>query len=403
MSGHRALTEHMSRIRPRGCIRSFRRLPVDSAPRARSAPTSTRCPRRTSRPPGARSNRRAGWTWHARVQRAPSTRGGARPARRRREHDGSVDALTRRRNGPRVDSQTWAKFGATTTYPAFTCARGSARMKLWKYWRNPVGEINQRKTAPAATAYAIDLYRAPPSVAWDNWAPDIVERQFFAALDTAASSLVRRLCVPEGLSSFTLKDKQTWAMFMSSLTVRGDALLAKHDLRAEAMAHELVADLKQRFSENVSNGGQPSRALEKFDHVAAAKTEVRTTLVRAIRDGKTISHLTALTWAVVRIDEEFELITGDSPIVVNLGRDEQPTSLLTLSLSPHHLFVMYPSNDSFEGDGFLDLCLCHNLKLVEGSGKFLYSFSPIPEKAKVGHWNLHFRRAIDLHFSVKRP
>jgi hypothetical protein len=135
-----------------------------------------------------------------------------------------------------------------------------------------------------------------------------------------------------------------------------------------------------------------------LDVVASARNTVRQHMMREISDLDVIRHFLAQRWTVLRVGEPVRLITSDSPLVVNGGLSKQPIEMLSISLAPDCLFVMHPPAWKLEGEFLAALISGHNLNLIEGDGRAIYSMGRIEDGPIV-----KTRVALEKFFSVSQP
>lgn len=224
--------------------------------------------------------------------------------------------------------------------------------------------LHEKPFVPKATGFENDLYTLV------NWAPssrtarpDTIEKEFFGPIDHHGAQVVERLdqVAPSELSS---EERTQWALFVNSLLERHPQRVFVGDRKAEQSARALREELRERWGPPSS--GRPD-VLELLDVEALARNLHREHIVRTIRDEKTLEYIGGLRFAklVVEPNPVLSFVTGDNPVLLNLGQPG-PIYFFTLALSPNMLLFGQNEKEPFpEPEMLMNLCHFHNLLLFK--------------------------------------
>ncbi|CAN96462.1 Hypothetical protein sce6295 [Sorangium cellulosum So ce56] len=274
--------------------------------------------------------------------------------------------------------------------------------KLWCYKRERSGKLSETQVAPRATAFQEHLYSVRDTAPFlPERTPDVIEGQFFSPLDNAASQVFQKILSGRGLP-LPETEKTTWALFLNSLLERDPRTLATRDEVAPAVAEKVLAELRARCR-SAESRARLDDMIGRVDYMAMARNSVREHMVREIRDGDVIEYFKKKSWTIVDVSAEtLELITSDSPAVINCGHSKSPVHMLTLALNPSKLFLMQPAAETIDEETLKAIVVCHNLSLLESDGQFLYSRSRLEDgpiiKLRTAA-ELYFGRSTETHHS----
>ena len=208
--------------------------------------------------------------------------------------------------------------------------------RIERYVAKQDGQVRSKRLAPAAVGWSKDLYRIPGES--DDWAAQRIEIDFFGPLDSAAASVMQRMC-ETGAPPRTSEERSTWASFLLAFMHRTpehlSATLAKLvELNAEAMP-----EAEQRYAE--LRGPQDPPTFAEWE-AQRAKHAIERSMFRTVMDlisnPSAGPYLINLTWAVIDVSSAGrQLMAGDNPIILVPLR--RPDGHLGIPVGPHHLFV----------------------------------------------------------------
>lgn len=201
----------------------------------------------------------------------------------------------------------------------------------------PFKEIVPRRTHPAGTGYAIDLYSMqgfPPEMAQQ------IEEKFFGVTDSLAADALKRLETNGPGGPWKSEMRSAWSRFLISLMLRmpPDMMALRTRWKNVIMATDpeeeaeyakiaKVGDHPATFSEYMAQ--VPLETIEKY------LFEVFVPLMDNERIGEAINRM---VWSVVRTDAAtHELLTSDRPIVRTGLRHE--FAHIILRMGPRILFI----------------------------------------------------------------
>lgn len=192
-------------------------------------------------------------------------------------------------------------------------------------------EVKARRIHPSGTGYVNWLYASEFSGAgaWD------MERDFFSPVDSRAADAMRSLISGATLSD---PDRQAWATFVVSLMCRmpEDVPIIKE------MRKRIVLMFAPAFR-RVFDSSRPAEETRTFEQLTSEVMETvpdkaLITLKKIITNEKLIEMLCDMTWTVVSLSGDHELLTSDRPVTYThaLNGDH---SHIVLPVGPRHLFI----------------------------------------------------------------
>jgi len=244
--------------------------------------------------------------------------------------------------------------------------------KVWCYKRERSGRLSEKRVVPKGTGFQDHLYsmrRVTPFLR--EPATDVIERDFLSPLDNASAYVLQKLLRGHE-QSLSAEERAFWALFLNSLLERNPRTLRARDEIAPGVAEEVLAEVRAKC-DSVESSARLDALIRRLDYVGMARNAIREHMVHEIRDERVLNHFLSRSWRVVTLGPETELITSDSPLVLNCGRSKAPIDMLALSLSPNKLFLSYPPTWDVDDELLKRIVFIHNLLLVRGEGEFLYS------------------------------
>jgi hypothetical protein len=245
--------------------------------------------------------------------------------------------------------------------------------QVWRTLLGPDGQVREDPFTPKATGYEPHLYTITAQVAHDRVpAPDRIETQFFSPIDNAAAVALHELKTkaPSALSD---GQREGWAIFVNSLLERIPSRLRERGELARGAAREHL----DNFLQGRSDKEWWTRVLVDLNVDALADNTVRLAMVKEIADKNVIDYFKTMTWikASIANGAAIPFITGDSPVVINVGTNG-PIHVISIALSPRNLLVMY--GGKLPGETLRQIVLTHNL-LVIAQSRYLFSNGPLSD------------------------
>jgi uncharacterized protein DUF4238 len=243
--------------------------------------------------------------------------------------------------------------------------------KLWEYRRGRPA----RRAGPRETACEIDLYRAAGIFSFDPWTRSI-ETEFFQKIDNDGARVLQKLVSTAEVAELTREERGSWALFLNALHERSAHRIAA----GTAAALKLGEELKNEMLAAQRDPESRKRFQDAFDvmsnnRVLAARLHLES-MVKSIEDPETMSFMLNLTWRVLSVAPGFELLTSDKPLLVNFGTGGEP-QVITLAISPRHLFVLMPESDSVDGKVLEKIIRAHCATLRSNSPDSFYSLNAL--------------------------
>jgi hypothetical protein len=263
---------------------------------------------------------------------------------------------------------------------------------IWRYKREPSGELSAKRVSPKATGYEQDLYSIKDTGPYlPDRASDVIETSFLRDVDNGAAVVLPALA-RSGPDALSESDKMAWALFLNSLLERDPRTLKKRELVVPGIVDQLANQLITRCDSD--EGRERWKAvLGETDLLAFGGNTLRRQMVSEIRDGRVLDYFVSQSWRVVKVEGDVGFVTADAPLVVNGGGDTSPIQTLALALNPKALFFMHAPEWQLDDELIGMLVLLHNLALIEGDARYLYSQRRI-EDGEV----LRLRRAVETCF-----
>jgi hypothetical protein len=233
---------------------------------------------------------------------------------------------------------------------------------LWVYFRQYGGKLRPRRRHAGSIGYSDHLYTLDPDyLIHRTERTDALERRFYQPLDNQAS-LVHQKLVAGGLNTLSGNDRRVWAMFVNSLLERSPGRFAELERLASGIPRRLHPDFEASMRSAVGD-----QHLNVF-----IKNLVRTSAVQAIADPNAVAYFCNMDWTVVSIPPGADhFLTGDRPVVVNVGKEASPILSIALALDPKALLVMCVKDESLD-DEFFRICgVVHNALIADQTTKYL--------------------------------
>jgi len=271
--------------------------------------------------------------------------------------------------------------------------------KIWQYKREPCGHVSERHVSPKATGFEENLYAVREVATFlPERDPVGIESTFLASIDDAAAPVHRKL-LEKPCPTLSDAERTAWATFLNSMLERDLRVIREREELAPKFTESVTSKLRSR-ARTMEDLARLDDTLQSLDCEAISLNSVREHMVREIRDPKTLDILQRRGWRLVRLGQGPDLVTSDAPLSINAGTDSRPIELLACALSPSCLFVMYPSHWPADQE-FKDLCqslvLIHNLTMIDGPGRFLYSRDRILDDD-----GGRLRAAVERRFGARR-
>lgn len=238
--------------------------------------------------------------------------------------------------------------------------------KIWCYRRNQVNGITFRPLSARSVCYEPYLYSLKPETTWAVLNPpsDLIEKDFFASFVDNPAAIAHEKLITSGIGSLSGKDKQAWALFLSSLISRNPKCIheAEQDFSLEKIKQQFVAELGE------------SEFLDQIDLSAMYGNSLRRAMVKRISDKFFVNYIVDMCWATVDIPINGEhLLTSDVPLLINGGEDSDPILIMSIALSPQRLLIIHTGAEEFDEDFIRTFTVVHNKAIIDNAGQFLIS------------------------------
>jgi hypothetical protein len=216
---------------------------------------------------------------------------------------------------------------------------GAADGRLVRFYR-PYQKVVPSRVTPEHTGFEPRLYTLEGTAD-----PQIVETGFFSPVDNAAALVLERLVVPRPglvlLRELDNKQRRDWTRFLMSLVSRSPQSL-----------EEFKVMLNKSIRENIESGHNDKYLANKRDDDPGSVYEYalqqtpelenvyKAFLPELIANEPIGQLIINMMWAVYDVSKApYTLLTSDRPCMTHHGGLGHSTCLLTLPLSPTHLFV----------------------------------------------------------------
>lgn len=232
------------------------------------------------------------------------------------------------------------------------------------------GTLREDRCRPRSTGYEVDLYSMEKeAVFFSEPRKDAIEVDVLSPIDSNAAGAVRRIV---DHADITHQDRIYLALFINSLLERHPQQLHERDEQMEDLA-------RKRVPEFVNAGATPESrqrrrdAIEGIDIGAMGRNQIRGAMAHEIKRPDVIEYLKACKWLSIHLDStaDFQLVTGDKPVVVNAG-DPWPIHFLSLALGPADMLFVYKSEEIIDDETIGMVIQAHNLTLFR-QVEYVYS------------------------------
>lgn len=236
--------------------------------------------------------------------------------------------------------------------------------------------LEERRFAPKATGFERDLYTVWPTTLSANTEKlDIIEQEILSPIDNSGASTFRKLR-DRPPSQLPDRDKRRLAIFLNSLIERHPRKLYEN----ERLAIQSVKGTLNNWISNYGNDLTGGRKItDLFDVNIESRNLTRKFMVDQIRDEDVINYLSKMKLVRVNINsgQDLHLVTGDNPVVVNMGSD-WPIHFFSISLSPNSLLLGFKEADLPDTNTMVKMTILHNIALTQQC-QFLFSDRPLKD------------------------
>jgi hypothetical protein len=117
----------------------------------------------------------------------------------------------------------------------------------------------------------------------------------------------------------------------------------------------------------------------QLDLAAMAENLVRQWMERTIADPSVIQYFSQMQWNKIQLhgSEAPDFVTGDAPVVVNVGGDPRPILSMSIALGPRDLLFMTRHHD-LPVEALSEVALIHNFQVIQQS-RYVYSMAPLTD------------------------
>lgn len=205
---------------------------------------------------------------------------------------------------------------------------------------------------------------------------DVIETDVFGPIDNDAA-IALKLLIQQGPDALSPLLREQWATFVSSLLQRHPRYIGERDVKARELVQDVISQLAAKWGPP-----PPGRrdVLASMDVDRVARYTLRAQLAKNIREPrlvKSLSQFSAVT-LTLRADSPVKLVTGDNPVVVNLGQGG-PIDYFTLALSPNVLLFCKKTSEPLEDDAPVGgLIVAQNFLVIQQS-EFVFSQEPLKD------------------------
>jgi hypothetical protein len=228
-------------------------------------------------------------------------------------------------------------------------------------FRGPDDVLRSRRFAPRATGYEEDLYTlADAGGVFRGARPDAIETDVFGPIDDKGARALERVLVSSP-AQLTAEERDHLTLLVLSLIERHPQRVLERDRIAARIASERKDALRESFGPPLP--GRPD-VLEIVDFKKLAKNLARQRMVQNLRDPHWLEHIRSLTLRqlVVQPDRPAWFVTGDNPVLINMG-EAWPLRYFTLALSPRALLFGHHAEEHVDEELLRGIFLAHNVQL----------------------------------------
>ncbi|PCJ69144.1 MAG: hypothetical protein COA62_10905 [Rhodobiaceae bacterium] len=214
-------------------------------------------------------------------------------------------------------------------------AGGSGKVIRWRRIEHQ-HKLAQKLVSTAATAYRPGLYSIQSSLPENT---QIIEKKIFGQIENEAAPILRKL-IAEGPDSLSGRERIRWAVYLNASYLRVPHIVDKFKLQTDAHIREKLSRQLDEYDSQKADSpegslfewamnNRPNRIMNSGMRV----------LVTMICDERVLQRLSELIWHVADISKASRsLLIGDNPFQ-RVGGLYHPSVLISLPLSPKHLFL----------------------------------------------------------------
>src|SRR3974390_3286309 len=230
--------------------------------------------------------------------------------------------------------------------------------------------VKPRRTAPAGTGYAPDLYRVdgvPEAVAHD------LETKFMHLVDTYAAQSIERIVAGQ-TDNWTGDLRSAWTRFIVWLVFRNPEAFSTLTEHVVAMWEKGVEALEPIYAKE-KRPEEPPTLKEYYEQGGAPRIDAARFLAELIDDGKIGTKIFGMRWGRIDLSKSsVQLLTSDRPLDMPLGLDD-PDAYIAIAVAPKVLFVAANKQaviDGFRAQDPTKLAKEMNTRVIRQARKFVW-------------------------------
>lgn len=148
--------------------------------------------------------------------------------------------------------------------------------KLWRYRREPSGQVSERQVSPRATGFEKHLYTVREVATFlPERDPSGIESTFLASVDDAAAPVLRKL-IGEPCPMLSEEERTAWAMFLNSMLERDVRVIREREQLAPQFTESVTSKLRSR-ARTEADLARLDDTLQSLDCEAISLNSVRST------------------------------------------------------------------------------------------------------------------------------
>lgn len=270
-----------------------------------------------------------------------------------------------------------------------------------RMWERPDGKINQwgriafnnklvrTSVTSAATAYVPGLY----SLEYVNETEaQQIEKEIFGKIETEAKPVLAKL-ISRGPTKLSVHERYWWTIYLNASLLRVPHVVEEVKTKAkELVEKELSQDIPEY---DAAKGDAPEATLfawaAKHAPARLANSGLKV-LVSLLDSEKTIDRIIHFHWLVRDVSASTRrLLLGDNPFE-RVGDLYQPRTLISIPLSPTHVFFGSDASEIVEHLANLparEVVKANNVSTLSTARKFVYGDAErefIEQHLRIGKW-----------------
>lgn len=265
--------------------------------------------------------------------------------------------------------------------------------KLLRYYKDLKSNIIEEKITTKQTGFIKNQNSLDKTCFMNKNASDNLEKKYAKKIDDKAA-IVHKKLLKRGKSNLCDNEIIIWATFINSIIYRSPRYFYENIRNAKEIRKNVLASFK-----NTEN--DIYKKIEKLFTEIDAINNYKKINYDYLTNCNFVEFIKNAIWINTKINEGFQLITSDYPLVLNLSESDNPVYIINFPLSPQVLQTIYFIEDC-DINKYLELTieilLIINLCMILQSPNCIYSTFKLTDDGVI-----KYKKIMELSLKPRRP